>query len=97
MQDFFFEAANRVFFCFQASFCPVKRGIRAGSCRNESDHSRRGTQISFPLLESRSCENFGLLIAHFSIVYQVLIVRKLTVDQIGGALFDQLFFSSKKI
>ena len=25
------------------------------------------TQISFPLFESRSCENFGLLIAHFSI------------------------------
>ena len=57
---------NLGYFCFQVSFCPVKRGNRAGSCRNESDYSRRGTQINFPLLESRSCEKFGL--AHFSIL-----------------------------
>ena len=68
MGDFFVEVTNRAFFCFQVSYCPVKRGNRAGSSRNESDYSRRGTQISFPLLESRSCENFGLLIADFSIV-----------------------------
>ena len=61
----FFEVANRDF-CFQASFCPVKRINRAGSSRNEPYYSRRGTQICFPLLESRSCENFRLLIAHFS-------------------------------
>ena len=64
---FFFEVANGFFFLnFQVSFCPVKRGKRAGSSRNESDCSRRVTQMSFPLLESRSCEDFEL--AHFSIV-----------------------------
>ena len=47
-----------------SSCCPVKRGNRAGSSRNESNYSRRGTQISFPLFQVRSCENFGL--AHFS-------------------------------
>ena len=56
----------RVFFCFQVSFCPVKRGNRAGSSQNEFDYSRRGTQISFPFLDCRSCENFGLYVAHFS-------------------------------
>ena len=66
VRDSFFLGCKQRFFCFQVSFCPVKRGNRAGSSRNESDYSRRGTQISFPLLESRSCDNFGL--AHFSIV-----------------------------
>ena len=61
---FFFRLQS--FFCFQVSYCPVKRGNRAGSSRNEPDYSRRGTQISFPLLESRNCEKFGL--AHFSII-----------------------------
>ena len=56
----FFWGCKQRFFYFQVSFCLVKRGKRAGSARNESDYSRRGTQISFPLLESRSCENFGL-------------------------------------
>ena len=55
MGDFFFRLQN--FFCFQASYCPVKRRNRAGSSRNESYYSRRGTQISFPLLESRSWES----------------------------------------
>ena len=60
--------ASEFFFCFQvvSSFCPVKRGNRAGSSRNEFDYSRRGTQTSFPLLDCRSCENFVLIIAHFS-------------------------------
>ena len=66
VRDFFVEVASKGFFCFEISFCPVKRGNRAGSSRNESDYSRRGTQISFPLLESRSCENFGL--AHLSML-----------------------------
>ena len=41
--------ASEFFFCFQvvSSFCPVKRGNRAGSSRNEFDHSRRGTETSF--------------------------------------------------
>ena len=65
IQDFFFEVANGEFFCFQVSFCPVKRGNRTGSSRNESVYSRRGTQTSFPLLENRSCKKFGL--APFSI------------------------------
>ena len=34
------------FFFFQVRFCPVKRGNLAGSTRNESDYSRRCTQIS---------------------------------------------------
>ena len=38
----------------------MKRGDRAGSSRNEFDYSRRGTQTSLPLLDYRSCENFGL-------------------------------------
>ena len=54
-----------MYFCFQVSFCPVMRGNRGGSSRNESDYSRRGTQISFPLVDCRRCEDFGL--AHFSI------------------------------
>ena len=40
--------------CFQVSLCPLKRGTRAGFAWNESDYSRRGTHISFPILESRS-------------------------------------------
>ena len=35
MRDFFRGCKER-FFCFHASFCPVKRGNRAGSSRNES-------------------------------------------------------------
>ena len=57
----------RVFFCFQVSFCPVKRGNRAGSSQNEFDYSPRSTQTSLPFLDCRSCENFGL--AHFSIFF----------------------------
>ena len=57
-------------FCLQAinSHCPLKSGNRAGSSRNESDYSRRGTQVSFPLLESRNCDNFGL--AHLQLYRQ---------------------------
>ena len=62
----FFLRLQTSVFCFQVSFCLAKRGNRAGSSRNESDYSRRGTQTSFPLLQGRSCENFEL--AHFSIV-----------------------------
>ena len=45
-------------------FLPRKARKSSGPSRNESDCSRRGTQTSFPLLESRSCEIFGL--AHFT-------------------------------
>ena len=76
IQDFFFEVANREFFCFKVRFCPVKRGNRTGSSRNESGYSRRGTQTSFPLLESRSCRKFGL--APFSIF---LLEKKKSVKQ----------------
>ena len=65
MRDFFFEVANIVFFCFQVRFCPVKRGNRAGSSRNEFNYSRRGTQSSFLFLDCRRCKNFGL--GHFSV------------------------------
>ena len=94
MRDFFFSGCKQrccYFPCyFQVSFCPVKRGSRAGPSRNESAYSRRGTQISFPLLYIRSCES--LVLAPFPIVqsenWQLIKM---------GALFDQLFFSSKKI
>ena len=46
-------------------------------------NSRRSTQTSFPLLESCSCENFGL--ARFSIVWSES--RQLIKT---GALFDDL-------
>ena len=55
----------RSFLCLQVSYCPAKRGNRAGSSRNEFDYSGRGTQAIFPPLDCRSCDNFGL--AHFSI------------------------------
>ena len=64
MRDFFFYDANRVFFYFQVSFCHVKRGNRAGSSRNESDYSWRGTQTPVSRLSqlrefrTSSCFNF---------------------------------------
>ena len=66
MRDVLFEVAKRDLFALKLCFCPVRRGNRAGSSRNESDYSWRGVQIRFSLLESCSCENFGP--AHFSIV-----------------------------
>ena len=66
MGDFFLKVTNRAFFAFKLVNCPVKRRNQASSSRNDSDYPReRVTQISFPLLESRSSETFGL--AHFSI------------------------------
>ena len=49
MRGLFFNVAKIDFCAFKFSFCPIKRGNRAGSSRNESDYSPRGTQISFPL------------------------------------------------
>ena len=54
------------FFAFKVVIAPEREEIEPALLVIESDYSRRGTQISFPFLESRSCENFGL--AHFSIV-----------------------------
>ena len=71
----FFLRLQTEIFRFRASFCPVKRRNRAGSSRNECDYSRRGTQTSFPLLDCRSCVNFGL--AHFSIVLLLIEEKKL--------------------
>ena len=62
-----FWGCEQRFSCFQARLCPVKRGNRASSSRNEFDHSRKGTHTSFPLLDCRSCHNFGP--AHFSIFF----------------------------
>ena len=71
MRGLFWGCKSRDFFflwsLFQVCFCPVKRGNRAGSSRNDSDYSRRGTQTSFPLLDSRNQESLGL--AHFSIQF----------------------------
>ena len=60
----FLRLQTEFFFCFQVRVFPEKRGNRAGSFRNESAYSRRGTRISFPLLDCRGCENFG--VAHFA-------------------------------
>ena len=75
MRDFSLEVANRVFFSLSSSCLPRKEKIssRAFSewVRLLSEWvrllSERGTQSSFPLLDCRSGEKFGLLIAHFSI------------------------------
>ena len=82
MRDIFFEVAGREFL-LSSSFCPVKRGNRAGSSRNEFDYSRRGTQTTFPLLDFRSCEGVGL--ARFSI----FLLEK-EVDEKQNPLLDQL-------
>ena len=58
MGDFCFEVTRLL--CVQVRWCPVKRGNRTGSSRNEFAYSRRGTQAIFPLLDCRSCEKFGL-------------------------------------
>ena len=89
MRDFFLRLQTAIFFRVQFWFCPVKRGNRAGSSRNESVHSQRGTQTSFPLLESRSCKNFGLYRSFFNCV-----VRKLTLDQNGRSVWSTLIFYS---
>ena len=82
VRDFIFlrlQAEFFLFFCFQVSFCPVKRGNRPGSSRNESDYSRRGTQISFPisfaLLDCRSCKNFGLYSSFFNFLARKKVVQ----------------------
>ena len=41
--ELLFWGCKQSIFRFQVSFCHVKRGNRAGSCRNEFDYSRRGT------------------------------------------------------
>ena len=61
----FFKWLQAELFMLSISYCPAKRENRAGSSRNEIDYSRRSNQAIFPLLDCRSCENFGL--AHFSI------------------------------
>ena len=64
MRDFFLR--SQADFFNQVSFCPVKRGNRAGSSRNEFDCSR-STQTSSPLLDCRSCENFEFRTSSFFI------------------------------
>ena len=75
----FFLGYNQSFSCFQVSYCPAKRGNRAGSSRNEFNYSRIGTQAIFPLLDCRSCDNLDYLI-------NFLLEKK--VDQ--SPHFDQL-------
>ena len=87
VRDFICEVANRVFYCFEVSFVPVKRGNQAGSSRNEFNYPRRGTQTSFPFLHCCSCQNFGL--AHFYLSS----LKKRFIKQ--SPLFDQLSVFSR--
>ena len=59
MRDFV-RGCQRRRFMFQVIFCPVTRVIRTGFHPNKADYSRGDIQISTPLLEARSCENFVL-------------------------------------
>ena len=91
MRDFNFRGCKQSF-CFQDSFCPVKRGNRAGSTRNESDCilSQRDPD-QFPAFRESQLREFRVfLLAHFSNV-----VIKLAVEHNEGS--DPFFFSSKKI
>ena len=88
MRDFFFLMSQQRFFCFQVSFCPVKRGNRAGSPRNESEYWER-----YPDQFSASRES-QLREFQTSSVFNC-VERKLTLGQKGGS--DELLFSSNKI
>ena len=77
MGGFLFMLKTQSFWLLSRSFLPRrtrKRGNRAGSSRNESEYSRRGTQISFPLFESRRREK-----------KINCVVRTLAVEQNGGS------------
>ena len=91
-RTFFSRVQNRVFFCFQVSFCPVKRGNRAGPSRNESVYSQRGTQTSFPLLDCRSCDKFGVRssFCNFLARKKKLIKQSPLFDQLVSFLITQL-------
>ena len=79
------------FFCFQVTYCPVKRGNRADSSRNESDYSRRALPRSVfrflrvAVARIRTSSFFNC------------VVRKLTVDQNGALCLNQLFFLARKL
>ena len=91
MREFFFSRLQtEFFFCFQVSFCPVRRENRVGSSWNESDYSGRGTQISFlsresQLREFRTSSFFNCVATKLAHLIKI------------GPLFDQICFSSKKI
>ena len=65
---------------------------KAGRCfRNEFDYSRRSTQTSFPLLDCRNCENFGLPRLSIWLLKKQLIRAFLMNCQFSQSpLFDQL-------
>ena len=50
MRFFFVEVANRDIFAFKLVFAPQSEEIEL-ALLGMSDYSRRGTQISFPLVE----------------------------------------------
>ena len=93
MRNFFLGCKDIIYILYifapQVSFCPVQRGNRVGSYRNESDYSRKGTQTSFPLFESRSCENFGLDHFQFS-------CNKKNVDQTESPFCLTAIFLTRK-
>ena len=75
---FFSRLQTEIAFAFKLGFASYSEGIEPtllGMSLITLEEVR--TQISFPLLESRSCENFGLV--HF---FNCL-VRKVVVEQIG--------------
>ena len=86
---FFSRLQTEIAFAFKLGFASYSEGIEPtllGMSLITLEEVR--TQISFPLLESRSCENFGLV--HF---FNCL-VRKVVVEQIGF-VWSTFFFSTK--
>ena len=59
---FFFEVTSRGFYAFKLVIAPQREEIEPVLLGMSLNSSRRGTQISFPLLENRSGENFGQLV-----------------------------------
>ena len=75
-----------------SSFVFNRNERKARRCfRNEFDCSRRGTQTSFPLLDCRNCENFGLPRLSIWLLKKQLIRAFLMNCQFSQSpLFDQL-------
>ena len=66
MGDVFFEVTNRAFFAFKLVIAPQREEIEPALLGMSLITLGGVPRSVFPLLENRSCENFGL--THFSIV-----------------------------
>ena len=66
MGDVFFEVTNRAFFAFKLVIAPQREEIEPALLGMSLITLGGVPRSVFPLLENRSCENFGL--AHFPIL-----------------------------